>query len=142
MSPFSPLSRLLSTQSATDASQRSRSASVRGCPACIFSIFDGGCSASPSSNDQPSSPAKMRATVDFPQPDTPIKTSTTGFLNGQSKSANHGSWSGGELLGVASPPWPPSPRTARRLSPRSHPGLQDPEHHARDGGDSVTSNAA
>src|SRR5438094_10062710 len=80
MSPFSPVSKRSSIQSATFVSQGQRSASASGCPAAIFSMFAGGWSASPSSNGHPSRLARMAATVVLPQPDTPMRTKTLGFI--------------------------------------------------------------
>src|ERR1700693_1337271 len=82
MMPFSPASRRSSTHLATFSSHGARSSSVSGRPASIFSTFDRGCSASPSSNRQTRRPARIAATVVFPQPDTPMKTRTTGFAIG------------------------------------------------------------
>ena len=58
------------------SSHGTRSASVSGTPAAIFATFCGGCRSSPSARSQPSRPASSPATVDFPQPDTPITTRT------------------------------------------------------------------
>src|SRR4030095_12082627 len=56
------------------ASQGARSSSFSGVPEAIFSMFDCGCSESPSRNSAPSRSATAAPTVLLPQPATPITT--------------------------------------------------------------------
>jgi len=79
--PFSPVSSRLSIQSAIFASHGQRSSSVSGMPSDIFSTFVAGCRESPSSNGQPSRSASSLPIVDFPAPDTPMITRTTGEVS-------------------------------------------------------------
>ena len=66
------------TQDAISSSQGRRSSSVSGWPIRIFSTLLDGWRSSPSTKSQPSRSTRIFATVDFPQPDAPIRTMTLG----------------------------------------------------------------
>ena len=74
--PCVPDARWSRIHAATTSSHGHRSSSSSGVPACIFATFAGGCMASPSAKSQPSRSATIAATVDLPEPETPITTST------------------------------------------------------------------
>lgn len=57
-------------------SQGSRSSSVKGVPELILATLAGGWNPSPSRKVHPSRSAKRFPTVDFPEPDTPMTTTT------------------------------------------------------------------
>src|SRR3984957_10666568 len=78
--PDLPSPAQLLSSSPIRSSQGARSASVSGMPCRIFSTLAGGCSRSPSMNDQPSFLASSSATVVLPLPDTPMTTRAVPFL--------------------------------------------------------------
>src|ERR1035438_893475 len=78
MMPARPVSACSSSHSATFASHGHRSSSSSWCPEAILSTLAAGCRSSPSSKSHPKRPASSPATVDFPQPETPINTNTGG----------------------------------------------------------------
>ncbi len=70
----SPASSRAVIQSRIAASHGARSASVSGRPAAIAATLAGGWKSSPSAIGRPSRAARGTATVDLPEPDTPITT--------------------------------------------------------------------
>src|SRR5450755_3126206 len=78
MMPGRPAPMCSPIHSATFASHGHRSSSSSSCPEAILSTLAAGCKSSPSSKSHPKRPASSPATVDFPQPETPINTNTGG----------------------------------------------------------------
>src|SRR5450755_3786225 len=78
MIPGRPTSVWSPIHSATFASHGHRSSSSSWCPDAILATLAAGCRSSPSSKSHPRRPASSPATVDFPQPETPINTNTGG----------------------------------------------------------------
>src|SRR6478735_6803668 len=100
MSVDSPRASRSEVHPASDSSHPHRSASLSGIPWLIFATFSGGWKSSPSASSQPTRSWTARATVDFPEPETPMKTRWSGasvvVISGSPRRCSREERSGGD----------------------------------------------